>query len=475
MLTNSASTAAATDRPGSPSALDTALGKVGKVRWTICALVFFATTINYIDRQTISILKPIFDKEFHWTQTDYANIQNAFTAAYSVGQLCVGFWLDRIGVRRGFAIAVGLWSIAAIVHGFVHYLPMNSAFAHSDFVLRCGGLSVLAFGFVRMLLGISESANFPAGIKTIAIWFPRRERGTATGFMNAGSNVGALVTPLIAPLVALSLGWPVAFYITGSLGFLWLIGWLWLYREPTDHPTLAPEEKAYILSDGPDIVGKVPPLQVISKPQTWAFTLGKFLTDPVWWFYLFWGADFLNKKFHLDLKHFGLPLVVIYLMADVGSIGGGWLSGFLMDKGWSVNAARKTTMLVCACCVVPVLSAPHTSSMWVAVFLIGLAASAHQGFSSNLFTLTSDTAPRSAVGSVMGFGGMAGGIGVMLFQAFVGRWLDHTHNNYTLIFAIASGAYLVALLIIHLLMPRLEPMRFPGVPTGDEFTTEDRP
>ena len=459
--------AAALGDTGGPGA---ALPK-GRVRWGICALIFAVTTVNYIDRQVVSVLKPTLDAVFHWTQTDYGHIVLAFSTAYAIGQFCVGFFLDRVGVRRGLALAVVLWSLAAIGAGLIGYLPMNSGLGLGPNVAAVGGLSVLAFATMRFFLGLAEAANFPAAIKTVAQWFPQKERSLATGFVNAGSNVGALATPLIVPILTLRYGWPTAFYVTGALGFFWLIAWLRFYRDPGVHPRLSPEESAFIRSDQAPKVAPIPWASLLNKRQTWAFSLGKLFSDPVWWFYLFWAPDFFHHRFGLDLKSFGWPLAVIYLMADFGSIAGGWLSCSLMSRGWSVNAARKTAMLICALCVMPVIGAVYTQHVWVAVGLIGLAASAHQGWSSNLFTLISDTTPGPAVGSVCGIGGTAGAVGVMIMAPFVGYILQTTHNNYAIPVTVAPFAYLVGLLCIQVLLPRLEPMRLPEIP--DELTPGD--
>ena len=318
--------------------------------------------------------------------------------------------------------------------------------------------SAFGFGFARFFLGLGEAGNFPAAIKTVAEWFPKKERALATGIFNSGTNIGALVTPLVVPWITFTWGWQAAFIATGALGFLWLIAWLLLYRSPEEHPALSSSELRYIQSDPPDRSVKIPWLRLLPHRQTWAFSLGKFLTDPIWWVYLFWLPDFLHKRHGLGLKDFGLPLVIVYVMADVGSIGGGWISSSLIKRGWTINAGRKLAMLICALAVVPIVFAAQTSNVWIAVVLIGLAAAAHQGWSCNLFTTTSDMFPRDAVGSVVGIGGMAGAIGGMMIARLVGEILERT-GSYVSIFIIAASAYLVALLIIHLLSPRLEPAK----------------
>ncbi len=419
------------DNPGATT-------RVGNFRWVICALLFFAATVNYVDRQVIGILKPLLEKEFHWTESDYGSIVFAFQTAYALGMLVVGRIMDRIGTRSGFSLSVGLWSIAAMAHAWAS--------------------SVFGFMAARFALGIGESGNFPASIKTVAEWFPKKERALATGIFNAGTNIGALVTPLAVPLIVAAYGWYEAFLITGALGFIWLVAWLLIYRKPEDHPRLSKSELEYINSDKEEQLPQIPWSRLLPHRQTWAFAIGKFLTDPIWWVYLFWLPDFLNKQHGLDLKSFGIPLAVIYIIADFGSVGGGWISGFLIKRGWSVNGGRKTAMLICALAVVPIIFASMTANLWLAVILVGIAAAAHQGWSANIFTLTSDMFPKQAVGSVVGIGGMAGAVGGMLIAKVVGWILDAT-GSYVPIFAIAASAYLIALAIIHFMAPKLEPAK----------------
>jgi MFS transporter, ACS family, aldohexuronate transporter len=411
---------------------------IGNFRWTICALLFFAATINYIDRQVIGILKPTLKAELGWDEIAYSNVVFWFQAAYALGFILMGRLMDRLGTRRGFSLAVAFWSLAAMAHALAS--------------------SVLTFSFARFGLGLGESGNFPASIKTVAEWFPKKERALATGIFNAGTNVGAIVTPLSVPWIVGHLGWRWAFIITGSIGFVWLIAWYALYRRPQEHRRCKKAELEYINSDPPDAETKIPWLRLLPHRQTWAFVVAKFMTDPIWWFYLFWIPGFLHDKYNLPLDRFtsGLPLVVIYLMADVGSVGGGWLSSTLIKRGWQLGRARKIAMLICAICVVPIVLVSGTSSMWAAVVLIGLAASAHQGWSANVFTMTSDLFPRRAVGSVVGIGGMAGAVGGMLIAKVVGYVLQWT-GSYLPIFIMAGSAYLTALLFIHLLVPRFAP------------------
>lgn len=431
--------------------------RIGRYRWWICALLFFASAINYIDRQVVGILKPTLQQQFAWSEVEYGYIVMAFQIAYAIGLVSAGRLIDRIGTRRGFALAVLIWSLAAMAHGAV--LVYGPAVA---ILLGAGGLavssSVAGFIAARFALGLSEAANFPAGIKAIAEWFPRKERAFAAGLFNAGTNVGALTAPLAVPWLTLRFGWPWAFLVTGAIGFLWLAFWWRSYRTPSTHPRVTAGELAHIQSGVEATEAPVPWRTVVAHRQTLAFAAGKFMTDPVWWVYLFWIPDFLNRNHGLDLSTLGPPLVTIFLAADAGSIAGGWLSSFLIARGWSVNGARKTTMLICALAVTPIIFAARTTDLWTAVGLISLAAAAHQGWSSNLYTLTSDMFPRQAIGSVVGIGGMAGAIAGIFVSAVVAQILELT-GSYVSIFAIGSVAYLLALAVIHALVPRLAPAR----------------
>lgn len=435
--------------------------RVGHYRWVICALLFFAATINYIDRQVIGILKPTLVKEFQWQdERVYAAIVFSFQLAYAIGLLLAGRVMDKIGTRRGFAIAVVLWSIAAVAHACADWfpwlkLPTVNLDATTGFSIVMLSGAAAGFALARFALGIGEAGNFPAAIKTTAEWFPKKERALATGIFNSGTNVGALLTPLAVPWITLHWGWQWAFIGTGLTGFLWLAWWLWIYRAPEEHPRLTPAELAYIRSDPIEATEPIEWKKLLPHRQTWAFAIGKFMTDPIWWLYLFWIPDFLNRNHGLDLKSIGLPLVVIYLVADVGSIGGGWISSALIKRGWTVNRSRKTAMLICALSVVPIMFAAKAANLWVAVGLVSLAAAAHQGWSANLFTLTSDMFPRRAVGSVVGIGGMAGAIGGMFIALIVGEILQRT-GSYVPIFIMAGSAYLIALAVIHFLAPKLE-------------------
>jgi ACS family hexuronate transporter-like MFS transporter len=428
---------------------------VGRFRWTICGLLFFAATINYVDRQVIGILKPTLQGEFGWSEIDYSDIVFAFQLAYGIGLLAAGRMIDRLGARTGFAVAIVIWSLAAMAHAETAVFGPVAAS-----VLALVGLtysaSVAGFIVARLALGFGEAGNFPAAIKVVAEWFPKRERAFATGLFNSGTNIGALLTPLIVPWITLRWGWYWAFIATGALGFLWLALWWVTYDRPERHPRLGAAELAHIRSDPADTAAKIPWRSLMGHRQTWAFALGKFLTDPVWWLYLFWVPDFLHRNHGINLSTMGPPLVTIYLIADIGSIGGGWLSSRLIKRGWTVNAGRKTAMLVCALAVLPMVFASGAKDLWVAVALISVAAAAHQGWSANLFTLVSDMFPKQAIGSVVGFGGMAGAVGGMLIAKLTGYILNAT-GSYVPIFLIAAFAYVVALAIIHLLVPRLDP------------------
>jgi len=413
-----------------------------RYRWRICALLFFAATINYIDRQVIGLLKPSLMSDLHWSEIDFSNIQAAFTAAYAVGYAGGGWFMDRVGVRFGYAVAVLGWSLAAMGHTFAR--------------------TMMSFSIARSGLGLMEGGNFPAAIKTVSEWFPKKERALVTGIFNSGCNVAVMLTPWFVPPIALRWGWPYAFLVTGALGLVWIVAWAVMYRSPQDHPRVSPTELALIQNDPPDPAVKISWLELLRYRQTWAFTAGIVLASPVWWFYLFWVPGFLHDRHGLDLKDFGPPLVTIYLLASVGSIGGGWLSSWLLKRGWSLNAARKTAMLVCALCVVPVFVAGTTNNLWVATVLIGVAAAAHQGFSANLYTLVSDTAPRYAVSSIVGIGGAASAVAGMFTAKATGYLLQWTHDSYVILFGIASVTYLVAVLVMHLINPRHEAMRLNG-------------
>ncbi|MEM5366870.1 MFS transporter [Paraburkholderia azotifigens] len=413
-----------------------------RFRWTVCALLFFATVINYMDRQILGLLAPLLQHEIGWTQVQYGRIVIAFSAFYAIGLLCFGRIVDWLGTRISYAGAMLIWSIAAMLHAAVG--------------------SVMGFAAVRALLGVGEGGNFPAAIKTTAEWFPRRERALATGIFNSGANIGAVFAPAIIPAIAVMYGWRAAFVIIGAIGIVWLAVWLVVYRpndgSAQDEAFDEPRDEVEAL-DARHANARAPGWgELIRKRETWAFLIGKFLTDPVWWFYLFWLPKWLNESRGMDMQHIGLPLVVIYAITTVGSIGGGWISSTLLRKGWTVNAARKTAMLICACCVLPIAFVSQVDSLWMAVGIVGLAAAAHQGWSANLFTTASDLFPRRALGAVVGIGGMAGSIGGVLFSEVIGQVLQRT-GHYWVLFAIGALAYLLALAIMHMLTPRMSPAK----------------
>jgi ACS family hexuronate transporter-like MFS transporter len=413
-----------------------ATGPVGRYRWRICALLFFATTINYMDRQIFGLLAPVLQVKIGWTEIQYGYIVTAFQAAYAIGLLFMGGFIDRVGTRLGYAIAIGVWSLSAMAHALVR--------------------SAFGFGVVRFALGLGESGNFPAAIKTVAEWFPKKERALATGIFNGGANFGAIVAPLVVPWLTLRFGWQWAFMFTGIFSLIWILFWLSTYRKPGTHASLSQSELAYIQSDPQGATTKIAWAALLPHRQTWAFIVGKFLTDPIWWFYLYWVPKFLNEKHGLAFGKMGPPLVVIYVMADAGSIGGGWLSCLFLNRGWSLNHARKGAMLICALCVVPIVFASRVDGMWQAVLLLGLASAAHQGWSANIFTLVSDMFPQRAVASVVGIGGFGGAVGGMVIATFTGFLLQMT-GSYLPVFVMAGFAYLTALSVIHLLAPNLEP------------------
>ena len=427
---------------------------MGRYRWTICSLVFFATTVNYLDRAVISLLKPYLEEVFNWNAGDYANIEIAFKVAYSVGMLGAGRLIDKLGTKIGYALSTLLWSLAAIGHAFVS--------------------STLGFSVARAALGITEAGNFPAAIKTTAEWFPQKERALATGIFNSGSNVGAIIAPLTVPLIAETIGWKWAFVITGALGFVWLVLWMVIYEVPARHARLTKSEFDYITSDDePAVAGveqepKVSWFKLLTYRQTYAFVFGKFLTDPVWWFYLFWLPDFLNKQYGLTGTQVSLPVAVVYILSSIGSVGGGWIPMNFIRQGMQPFRARKMSMLLIAFCVFPIVFAQQLGqiNMWLAVLVIGIAAAAHQAWSANIFTTVSDMFPKRAVASVTGIGGMAGGLGGILLTALVQKrmfvyyeklgQLDHA---YFIMFWICGGAYLLAWVMMQVFAPRMEKVR----------------
>ena len=417
-------------------------------RWTICALLFAVTTINYIDRQVLSILAPTLQRELGWSEADYGDIVSWFSFVYAFGFLAAGRVLDRIGVKRGFAFAVVAWSLAAMAHAFAR--------------------TTAGFSAARAALGLGEAANFPGAVKSVAEWFPRRERALATGIFNAGTNTGAIVAPLLVPWITIRWGWEWAFIATGSLGFFWLVLWLAVYRSPDQAPQVTAAELAHIRSDPPEpVVVHVPWLQLFRHRQTWAVIAGKLFADPIWWFYLYWLPKFLDTRYDVQLAQVALPLIVVYLIADVGSISGGWFSGALMKRGWTPNRARKTAMLTMALIIVPTAFAPLATSMWTAIIIVGIAAAAHQGWSANVYTLASDLFPKHAVATIAGIGGFAGAMGGVVFQRVIGRVLQANGNNYAPVFAVCGLAYVTGWVIIHLLAPRLQPVQFEAGPNKE--------
>ena len=405
----------------------------------ICALLFFATVIAYVDRGVIAYLEKFLEGVIPGLNSvKYGYILAAFQAAYAIGMVVAGGVTDKLGTRKAFAIAIGLWSVAAMLPG--------------------AAFSVTTFGIAMFLLGLGEAANFPACIKTVAEWFPKRERALATGIFNSGANIGNIAVPLVVPALVVLVSWRGAFVVTGAAGMVWLMFWLFYYRRPERHPSVSKAELELILSDPIEKLDAVPWSRVLPCRETWAFAIGKFLTDPIWWFYLFWLPRYLQSTFGLSLSSNRLPVVVVYSVSTVGSIGGGWISSSLLKAGKTANVARKTAMLICALCVLPVFAAPHIHHLWVVVGLVGLATAAHQGWSANLFTLPSDMFPKAAVGSVIGIGGMSGALGGVLLQLATGYIVKIT-NSYVPLFVVACAAYMVALVIIHGITPRLAPAR----------------
>jgi MFS transporter, ACS family, hexuronate transporter len=418
----------------------------GRYRWAICALLFFVITINYIDRQVIGVLKPIIEVEMGWSEIDYSNIVFAFQLSYGIGLLVVGRLLDKVGTRWGMAVAIAIWSLAAMFHAAAR--------------------GVLAFMLARVVLGLAEAAAYPGAVKSVAEWFPRRERALGVGILNAGANVGVVMTPIVGIMIAGLYGWRAAFIVTGAIGFLVLAAWLMLFRQPQGHPRVTPEELAYIEQDGEDSTGE--PLtwgEALRQRQAWYFICGKFFTDPVWYLFLFWLPDFFVKTQGLDLfpkadsgilSTIGPALIAVYLLADIGSIAGGWLSSHFIKRGWSVNRARKTTLLLAALCAVPLLFVLQIDNAFVVVLIIGLGTAGHQAFSSNIFTMISDLYPRRAVATVAGLGGAAGAVGGMLIAKVTGWSLEYL-GTYLPVLIYAGLAYLIAFGVIHWLVPRMEP------------------
>ena len=419
---------------------------IGSYRWTIVALLFFATSINYIDRQVIGLLKPRLTEVFGWDNTTFGAINGLFQFFYAFGLLAFGRIIDRVGTKIGYTVSIVIWSVFAMAH----------ALARTTF----------GFTIARSGLGLGESGNFPAAIKSVAEWFPKKERALATGIFNSGANIGAVVAPIMVPLILAAYDWQVAFFITGALGFIWLIFWWWLYEIPSRKKNISPAEFEHIHSDAEEtaVTGSKPVSwsKLLAVRQTWAFVFGKFLTDPIWWFFLFWLPGYFSDTFNLNLSKPGWPLVIVYSCTTIGSIGGGYFSGWLIKRGWPIYKARKTVMLIFAICVMPIITARYFSNMWVIVGLISLAAAAHQAWSANIFTTASDMFPKRAVSSITGIGGMAGSIGGIIFQPMVGWLLDYftRHGSkttgYNVIFMICGVAYLAAWLTMHFFAPTMK-------------------
>jgi ACS family hexuronate transporter-like MFS transporter len=409
--------------------------RLGNVRWTICAMLFAATSINYMDRQVLGLLKPTLQHSIGMTEVSYGYVVVAFQLAYALGLVGAGWFVDKVGTRIGYVVIMAVWSLSAMAHSLAN--------------------TVVQFGIARFFLGLGEAGNFPCAIKTVAEWFPQKERSLATGIFNSGTNLGAILAPLIVPWITVHYGWHAAFLTTGLFSFVWIILWYKKYRKPTDHPTLTGRELRHIYQEAAEQMGPATPwARLLQIRQTWAFTLAKFITDPIWWFYLFWMPSYFASRFHLDLMHLGLPLIMVYNASAVGSIGGGWLPEFFCKFGFTAVRARLTAMFICACLVVPVFLINYLNSEWAAIGLLGLAAAAHQGWSANLFSTTADMFPRSAVGSVTGIGGMAGSLGGMLLSASAGYILEFTHS-YASLFALAATVYLIAFAILCTLAPGL--------------------
>lgn len=410
----------------------------GNVRWIVCALLFAAVVLSYIDRLVLPTLKPDLQARYGWNEIGYANLAIWFQGAYGIAYVAFGRFVDRFGARVGYTVAVILWTFGHVLH---------IAFT-----------STAGMAIARVPLAIGEAGAFPSALAAVNEWFPKRERALAIGIFNAGSNIGAIVTPLLVPIIAVTFGWRMAFVATGLLTIIWLAAWLIFYRTPASHPKLSVEERAWIESEPLETQHPIPWRTLLGLRQTWAYVLGRFLIDPVWWTFLFWLPDFFNRQYGVKMLDFGPPLIAVYLLADVGSVAGGWFSSKLISQGQSINRARKTAMLVCAMFALPIAFAAHAPSMWWAVLAIGLACACHQGFSANVYAIPGDLFPRGRSGSVVGLGGLSGAIGGMMMAKFAGAILE-TIGTYGPIFVVAAGAYLLALLIIHLLVPSYQPVR----------------
>ncbi len=453
--------------PLSPAAATTRPAAGGNFRWVICTLLFFSVTINYLDRQLLSILKKPLSDTLGWTDADYGWIAAGFSFAYAFGYLIGGRFMDRFGVKRGIPLAVFLWSTAAIAHGFCVYVDPSARFslqypwlswAQRGMIVATLALPMTAAGFMlaRIALGITQGGIFPGAIKAVAEWFPAKERALATGLFNAGSNVGAILCLVAVPWIYSALGWEKTFYVTGATGYVWLLAWWWLYRKPAEHPRVSPAELAYI-REGETVEPPrthVPWLSLLRYRAVWAYVLAGILAGPAWGVYQAFMPDFLHKRFNLSLQETGSWSAVFFAIAVVGGVVGGWLAGKLIARGWSINAARKVSLLACALSVVPVFLAPFAGSVWLTVLIVGIAGSAHQGWSANLFSFVSDTMPRDAISSVVGLGGFVSYFAGGFVNGITGEILQAT-GSYVPVFGYISGMYLLSLLLLHLLVPRI--------------------
>ena len=406
-----------------------------RVRWTVSAMLFFATSINYLDRQVLGLLAPTLQQTIGWNEAQYGYIVGTFQLAYAIGLVLAGRMVDKLGCRIGYTVVMAFWSVASMAHALA-----STAFG---------------FGVARFFLGLGESGGFPAAIKTTAEWFPQRERSWATGIFNSGANVGAIVAPLAIPWITLKFGWRAAFIATGIVGALWIVWWLAKYKSPTEHPRVNPQELRHIQEDSTEPAAQIPWMALLRYRQTWAFAGAKFLTDPIWYFYLYWLPKFLDERYHLGLSHIGLPLIIVYNCSAIGSIGGGWLPTAFHKAGMSIAKSRLSAMFICACLILPIYLSSRLTSLWSAVAVLSLATAAHQGWSANLFTTASDMFPRSSVGAVVGIGGMAGSAGAVLFSLATG-WILQRYHSYSPLFSVAAGSYLVGLLFLRLLAPGLK-------------------
>ncbi len=460
---------------GSPAG---SASKPGNLRWSICGLLFFSVALNYIDRNIIGILKGPLSEELGWSDTDYAHIASAFQFAYAFGYLLGGRLMDKIGIKRGLPLAVAVWSLAAAAHGLCSFIPVGETIAFNLPWLKTAGattavvfpLTVLGFISARVVLGLAEGGNFPGAIKAVAEWFPQKERALATGLFNAGSNIGAVLCPFLVPRMYAAWGWPITFYVTGGLGILWLVFWWWLYDNPETHPRLSPAELTYIrggqpAEPTPDVAPpRVGWFSLLRHRAVWAYLAMSILAGPVWTIYMFFLPDFLQKHHRLTLIEVGNWTAIFYIVASFGGVAGGWLPGYFLGRGWSVNAARKGAMLLCAVAVLPIYLAPYVSSVWQTVLIVGIAGSAHQGWSANQFSFASDTMPKAAVSSLVGLGGFIAYFTGGFTAEIIGLVLKKT-GSYASIFAVASVMYVSALLVMHLLVPRIG--HRPVKPTAD--------